>query len=324
MEYRKLGDSGLRVSAVGLGCNNLGREGTATEDQDGTDRVVGAALDAGVTLFDTADIYGTEFGLSERRLGKALGSRRDEAVVATTFGHQAVEGAYPSWGAKGGRRYIRRAVEDSLMRLGTDRIDLLQLHTPDPETPIEETLAALDELVRAGKVLYLGHTNLAAWQLAEAELVARAMGVERFVSASNEYSLLQRAPEQEILPAAEHFGVGFLPYFPLANGLFTGKFTRTERPEDSRIQRQRPWIAEHAPWDAMESYAAFCAERGITMLTATIGWLLAQPALSSVIAGATRPEQIRQNAEAATAWNPDAEDVAHISRLFPGADASGD
>lgn len=319
MEYRKLGDSGLRVSTVGLGCNNLGREGTRTDDQEGADRVVGAALDAGVTLFDTADMYGKEFGLSELRLGKALGSRRDEAVVATKFGHQGVEGPYPSWGAKGGRRYLRRAVEDSLTRLSTDRIDLLQLHTPDPQTPIEETLAALDEVVREGKVLYIGHTNLAAWQLAEAELVARSMGVERFISASNEYSLLQRSPEEEILPAAEHFGLGFLPYFPLANGLFTGKFTRTERPEDSRIQRQRPWIAENAPWEAMESYAAFCAARGITMLEATMGWLLAQPALSSVIAGATGPEQIEQNAAAATAWLPDAEDLAHISRLFPGA-----
>lgn len=317
MDYRKLGDSGLRVSAVGLGCNNLGRHGTLTEDQDGADRVVGAALDAGVTLFDTADMYGAEFGLSETRLGHALGSRRDEAVVATKFGHRGVEGPYPSWGAKGGRRYIRRAVEDSLRRLGTDRIDLFQLHTPDPTTPIQETLSALDELVREGKVLYVGHTNLAAWQLAEAELVARAMGVERFVSASNEYSLIQRAPEEEILPAAEHFGVGFLPYFPLANGLFTGKFTRTVRPEDSRIQRQRPWIAENAPWDAMEAYTAFCAERGMSMLEATIGWLLAQPALSSVIAGATRPEQIEQNAAAATMWRPDAEELAQISRLFP-------
>lgn len=323
MEYRKLGDSGLRVSAAGLGCNNLGRPGTLTEQQDGTDRVVGTALDAGISLFDTADVYGGAFGMSETMLGMALRGRRDEAIVATKFGHRDVEGPYPSWGAKGGRRYIRRAVEDSLQRLQTDRIDLFQLHTPDPETPIEETIAALDELVREGKVLYVGHTNLAAWQLAEADLVARSIGAERFVSASNEYSLLRREPEAEVLPAAEHFGVGFLPYVPLANGLFTGKFTRTERPADSRIQRQRPWIAEDAPWDAIESYAAFCAERGVTMLEATMGWLLAQPALSSVIAGATRPEQVEQNAAAATAWTPDAEDLAHISRLFPATPSTG-
>lgn len=317
MDYRPLGDSGLVVSSVGLGCNNLGRLGTRTEEQDGADRVVGAALDAGITLFDTADIYGKEFGLSERMLGAALGSRRDQAVVATKWGHQEVEGPYPSWGAKGGRRYLRRAVEDSLARLGTDRIDLLQLHTPDPGTPIDETLSALDDLVREGKVLYIGHSNFAAWQLAEADLVARELGTERFISAQNHYSLLARGVEEELLPAAEHFGVGFLPYFPLANGLFTGKFTRTERPADTRISRQRPQVAEDAPWDAIEEFASLCAERGVSMLEATIGWLLSRPALSSVIAGATTPEQVRQNAAAATAWTPDAEDEARISRLFP-------
>lgn len=317
MDYRPLGDSGLVVSSVGLGCNNLGRVGTRTEEQDGADRVVGAALDAGITLFDTADIYGKEFGLSERMLGAALGSRRDQAVVATKWGHQEVEGPYPSWGAKGGRRYLRRAVEDSLARLGTDRIDLLQLHTPDPGTPIDETLSALDDLVREGKVLYIGHSNFAAWQLAEADLVARELGTERFISAQNHYSLLARGVEEELLPAAEHFGVGFLPYFPLANGLFTGKFTRTERPADTRISRQRPQVAEDAPWDAIEEFASLCAERGVSMLEATIGWLLSRPALSSVIAGATTPEQVRQNAAAATAWTPDAEDEARISRLFP-------
>lgn len=316
MDYRPLGDSGLVVSSVGLGCNNLGRVGTRTEEQDGADRVVGAALDAGITLFDTADIYGKEFGLSERMLGAALGSRRDQAVVATKWGHQEVEGPYPSWGAKGGRRYLRRAVEDSLARLGTDRIDLLQLHTPDPGTPIDETLSALDDLVREGKVLYIGHSNFAAWQLAEADLVARELGTERFISAQNHYSLLARGVEEELLRAAEHFGVGFLPYFPLANGLFTGKFTRTERPADTRISRQRPQVAEDAPWDAIEEFASLCAERGVSMLEATIGWLLSRPALSSVIAGATTPEQVRQNA-AATAWTPDAEDEARISRLFP-------
>ena len=318
MEYRTLGRSGLRVSAVGIGLNNLGRPGTKTEEQAGATTVVNAAIDAGVTLFDTADIYGKEFGLSEKLLGVALGSRRDEVVIATKFGHQDVEGGFSHWGAKASRRYIRHAVEASLTRLGTDRIDLYQLHTPDPITPIEETLEALGELVTEGKVLYVGHSNFTAWQLAEAELVAEIARTPHFVSAQNEYSLMKRAAETELLPAAEHFGVGFLPYFPLYNGLFTGKFTRDERPADTRISRQRSYILDEAPWDAMEHYAAFCAERDITMLQATFGWLLAQPAMSSVIAGATSAEQIAQNAEAATAWTPDVEEVSAISRLFPG------
>ncbi|TPW71084.1 aldo/keto reductase [Schumannella sp. 10F1B-5-1] len=319
MEYRTLGRSGLRVSAVGLGCNNLGRTGTLTFEQEGADAVVNAAIDAGVTLFDTADMYGAEFGLSERILGRALGSRRDEVVVASKFGHQGYDAPISGWGAKASRRYIRQAVEGSLTRLGTDRIDLYQLHTPDPITPIDETLSALDELVREGKVLYIGHSNFSGWQLAEAELTAELIGTGHFVSAQNEYSLLKREVEQELLPAAEHFGVGFLPYFPLANGLFTGKFTRSERPADTRISRQRPHVADEAPWDAMEALAAFAAERDITMLQATMGWLLAQPAMSSVIAGATKPEQIEQNAAAATAWTPDVEELSAISRLFPPA-----
>lgn len=317
MQYRSLGRSGLRVSAVGLGCNNLGRSGTASESQQGSDAVVGAALDAGITLFDTADVYGAEYGLSETRLGAALGGRRDEAVIATKFGHAEIPSPLSSWGARGSRRYIRLAVEGSLRRLQTDHIDLYQLHTPDPATPIDETLEALDDLVREGKVLYLGHSNFAGWQLAQAEYVAAAGGLTRFVSAQNEYSLLKREAETELLPAAEALGVGVLPYFPLYNGLFTGKFTRTDRPADSRIARQRPHLHETAPWDAIEAFQAFCDERGVTMLQATIGWLLSRPALSSVIAGATRPEQVEQNAAAATAWRPDDAEVAAIEALFP-------
>jgi 1-deoxyxylulose-5-phosphate synthase len=317
MEYRTLGTSGLRVSAVGLGCNNLGRSGTASESQAGTDAVIGAAIDAGVTLFDTADVYGAEYGLSETRLGAALGARRDEVVIASKFGHAEIASPIAGWGARGSRRYVRLAVEGSLRRLGTDRIDLYQLHTPDPVTPIEETLDALDELVDEGKVLYLGHSNFAGWQLAKADQIARARGTQRFVSAQNEYSLLRRGAERELLPAAIDAGVGFLPYFPLYNGLFTGKFTRTDRPADTRIARQRPHLADEAPWDEIEAYAAFCEERGITMLQATFGWLLAQPGMSSVIAGATRPEQVVQNAEAATAWRPDAEELAAIDAWFP-------
>ena len=318
MDYRTLGRSGLRVSATGLGCNNLGRSGTATEDQAGTDAVINAAIDAGITLFDSADIYGAEYGLSETRLGAALGSRRDEVVVATKYGHaDFTSPPFTHWGAKGSRRYVRQAVEGSLARLGTDRIDLYQLHTPDPITPIDEVLEALDELVKEGKVLYIGHSNFSGWQLAQADLVADMRGLTHFVSAQNEYSLLKRGAELELLPAAEEFGVGFLPYFPLYNGLFTGKFTRTERPSDTRIARQRPHLADEAPWDEIEAYQAFCDERGITMLEATFGWLLAQPAMSSVIAGATKPEQVRQNAAAATAWTPTDDDLALIDGWFP-------
>lgn len=197
LEYRPLGRSGLRVSAVGLGGNNFGRAGTATETQEGTTAVVAAALDAGVTLIDTADVYGREYGLSEALLGRALRGRRDAVVLATKFGHGGIRSALPSWGAGGSRRYIRLAVEGSLRRLQTDWIDLYQLHTPDPGTPIDETLAALDDLVREGKVRYLGHSNLSGWQLAEAELVARELGTTRFVSAQNEYSLLARGAEAE-------------------------------------------------------------------------------------------------------------------------------
>jgi 1-deoxyxylulose-5-phosphate synthase len=315
-EYRSLGRSGLRVSAVGLGGNNFGRAGTATETQEGTDAVVVAALDAGVTFIDTADVYGRVYGLSETLLGAALRGHRDGVVIATKFGHSGIPSPLPAWGAGGSRRYIRLAVEGSLRRLQTDWIDLYQLHTPDPGTPIEETLAALDELVREGKVRYIGHSNLSGWQLAEAELVARELGVTRFISAQNEYSLLARGAEAEVLPAARHFGVGFLPYFPLQNGLLTGKFRRDETPADTRIMRQRRYLVDQAPWDVLDRYRSFAEERGITMLEATFGWLLAQPALSSVIAGTTRPEQIRQNAAAGAAWRPSDAEIAEVSEIF--------
>ncbi len=318
LEYRSLGRSGLRVSAVGLGGNNFGRPGTATETQEGTDAVVSAALEAGVNFIDTADIYGAEYGLSETLLGESLRGRRDEVVIATKFGHATLPSPLPSWGARGSRRYIRLAVEGSLRRLQTDWIDLYQLHTPDPETPIDETIAALDELVRAGKVRYLGHSNLSGWQVAEAELVARELGATRFVSAQNEYNLLSRAVEAEVLPAVRHFGLGFLPFFPLHNGLLTGKFSRSEQPADTRIMRQRRHILENAPWDVLDRYRDFAEARGITMLEATFGWLLAQPALASVIAGTTRPDQIRQNAAAGSAWRPSTGEVAEISELFAG------
>ncbi|EMY33363.1 aldo/keto reductase, partial [Arthrobacter crystallopoietes BAB-32] len=233
MEYRRLGTSGLTVSAVGLGCNNLGRTGTPTESQEGTDAVVTAALEAGVTFFDVADSYGRTPGLSEEFLGKALGSRRQDVVVATKFGMDMRGANGEDFGARGSRRYIVRAAEASLRRLGTDWIDLYQFHTPDPLTPIEETLSALDDLVRAGKVRYFGHSNMAGWQIAEAEFTARMHGFTRFISSQNHYNLLDRRAELEVTPAAEAYGLGVLPYFPLANGLLTGKYKDGKAPEGS-------------------------------------------------------------------------------------------
>ena len=314
---RRVGASGLLACAVGLGCNNFGRPGTRTETLEGTREVLDAAIDAGVTFLDTADMYGREPGLSETLMGEALRGRRDRVTLATKFGHSGRDMGYPASGAKASRSYVRRAVEASLTRLQTEWIDLYQLHTPDPATPIEETLDALADLVREGKVRYIGHSNLTGWQIAEAHYVAAQRAGVPFVSAQNHYSLLARAAEREVLPAAERFGLGFLPFFPLHNGLLTGKFTRDHAPGDSRIMRQRKHVWQEAPWDALESFQAFCDERGITMLEATFGWLLARPVLSSVIAGATSAEQVRANAAAATAWSPDAADLALIDELFP-------
>jgi len=316
MDYRSLGRSGLRVSTVGLGCNNFGRANTLTESPQGTAAVIDAAIDAGITLFDTADIYGAERGLSETLMGEALGARRHEVVLATKFGMDMAGTNGPDWEARGSRRYIRIAVEASLRRLQTDWIDLYQLHRPDPLTPIDETLSALDELITEGKVRYIGHSNLAGWQIADAEYVATLGSHPKFISAQNEYSLLVRDAEAEVLPAVNAYGLGFLPFFPLYNGLFTGKFSRTGGPDDSRIMSLRPHLAADAPWDAIDAYADFCSARGITMLEATFAWLLAQPGLTSVIAGATRPEQVVQNAAAPAGWTPSAEDVAEISELF--------
>ncbi|MEY9854038.1 aryl-alcohol dehydrogenase-like predicted oxidoreductase [Leifsonia sp. EB41] len=316
IEYRTLGTSGLVVSTIGLGCNNFGRAGTATETQEGADAVIGAAIDAGVTFFDTADIYGKERGLSETLMGASLQGKRDRIVLATKFGMDMAGANGPDWGVRGSRRYIRLAVESSLRRLRTDWIDLYQLHTPDPVTPIEETLATLDDLIAEGKIRYIGHSNLVGWQIAEAEFTARLAGHPRFVSSQNEYSLLVRGAEREVLPAVNAYGLGFLPFFPLYNGLFTGKFSRSGGPADSRIMMIRKHLLDNAPWDAIERYQAFCDERGVTMLQATFAWLLAQPGLTSVIAGATRPEQIVANAEAATAWTPTADDIATISAIF--------
>jgi aryl-alcohol dehydrogenase-like predicted oxidoreductase len=316
ISHRTLGASGLMVSSVGLGCNNFGRAKTASETAEGTRAVIDAAIDAGITLFDTADIYGATPGLSETLMGEALQGKRDEIVLATKFGMDMGGANGPDWGARGSRRYVRRAVEASLRRLRTDWIDLYQLHQPDPNTPVEETLEVLDDLISEGKVRYIGHSNLAGWQIADAEYAARLAGHPRFVSAQNEYSLLARKAEEEVLPAVRHYGLGFLPFFPLYNGLLTGKYSRDGGPADGRLVVAKPQLLADAPWDALDAYRAFCDARGVSMLTATFAWLLAQPSLSSVIAGASRPEQVSANAEAAVAWTPSPDEVAEISALF--------
>ncbi|WP_407645651.1 aldo/keto reductase [Galactobacter valiniphilus] len=318
MNYVHLGKSGLVVSEIGLGCNNLGRPGTATLTQEGTDAVVHAAIDAGVTLFDTADMYGAEPGLSETRLGAALRGRRDEVVVATKFGMDAGTANGLDFGARGSRRYIMQAVEASLTRLQTDHIDLYQFHTPDPGTPIEETLAALDTLVQQGKVRYLGHSNRAGWQIAEAEFVARELGVERFISAQNHYNLLDRRAELEVLPASRAYGLGVLPYFPLANGLLTGKYSEGVAPEGSRLTHSRKEYLANADFEQLRAFGAFARDRGLSEISVAFAWLLAQAPVASVIAGATRPEQIRENATAGAA-RLSAEDLGELDALFPPA-----
>ena len=308
MTYRQLGDSGLTVSTVGLGCNNFGRR----LDQDATTAVVRQALESGVTLFDTADIYGV--GASEELLGVALGSERENVVVATKFGMDMQGSNGPDWGVRGSRRYIRKAVEASLRRLGTDWIDLYQMHRPDPLTPIEETLAALGELVREGKVRYLGSSNFTGWQVIDADWTARLAGTERFVSAQNEYSLLEREVEEEVVPACEHVGVGLLPFFPLASGLLTGKYRRGEAaPEGTRLAGQDGRLAE-ADWDTLGRLEAYAAERGIRMIDVAIGGLAAQPGVASVIAGATKVEQVLDNV-AAGSWEPSAADLAALDEI---------
>ena len=315
MSYRRLGTSGLVVSVVGIGCNNFGRK----LDADGTRAVVDAAFDAGITLFDTADIYGTPHGASEECLGAALKGRRDQIVLATKFGMdmEGLNGA--DYGARGSRSYIMRAVEASLRRLGTDYLDLYQIHTPDEATPIDETLSALDDLVRSGKVRYLGNSNFAGWQIADADWTARTAGHSPFISAQNQYSLLHRAVEDEVVPACEQFGLGLLPFFPLDSGLLSGKYQRgTPPPEGTRLAQERyqRWL-DGADWDTIEALTAYGKERGHSLLDVAIAGLAAQPAVSSVIAGATTPEQVRENA-AAGQWRLTAEDVAVLNQILAG------
>ena len=310
MDYRPLGNSGLHVSVVGLGCNNFG----GRIDLEASRAVIEAALDEGITLFDTADIYGVQGG-SESALGEVLGSRRDDIVLATKFGHREHDMGYgPAAGAKGGRGYIRRAVEQSLRRLHTDHIDLYQLHMPDPETPIAETLAALHELVVEGKVRYIGHSNLTGWQLAEAAHVADELAVTPFVSAQNQWSLFDRDIEQELVPAAEHYGLGILPYFPLAQGLLTGKVRRGEAiPEGTRLAGRSHLVTERR-LDQVERLRALADKMGRSLLDLAVGGLAGRPVIGSVIAGASRPEQVHANV-AAGSWTPTADELAAIDEI---------
>jgi aryl-alcohol dehydrogenase-like predicted oxidoreductase len=284
-------------------------------DMDGSREVVRAALDEGITLFDTADSYGE----SEARLGELLQGSRDDVVLATKFGSDVRSRGNDNgedWGARGSRRYIRRAVESSLRRLRTDWIDLYQMHRPDPATPIEETLAALDDLVREGKVRYLGNSNFTGWQVADAEWTARTRNLTRFVSAQNEYSWLERDVETDLVPALEHYGIGMLPYFPLASGLLTGKYRRGQAaPEGSRIQA---WGRESDltddVFDVVEALESFAKERDIRLLDVAIGGLAHQPSVGSVIAGATSRDQVRSNVAAGN-WQPSAEDLDELREI---------
>jgi len=311
MEFRRVGSSGLAVSVVGLGTNNLGMKLDAEQSRE----VVHAALDEGITLFDTADSYGA----SEERLGELLRGRRDNVVIATKFGSDVRRRGHDNgddWNARGSRRYVIRACEASLRRLQTDWIDLYQLHQPDPSTPIEETLSALDDLVHAGKVRYLGSSNFTGWQVADAEWTSRTRQLCRFVSAQNEYSLINRDVEADLVPALTQYGIGLLPYFPLASGLLTGKYRRNEpAPADSRIAAWgRESVLTDDLFDTLDQLDTFASARGLSMLDVAIGGLAAQPAVASVIAGATTRDQVTANVKAG-AWRPTPEDLADLNAL---------
>ena len=309
MEYRNLGRSGLQVSIVGIGCNNFG----GRMDAKGTDAVVGKALDMGITLFDSADVYGGA-GKSEEFLGKALKGKREDAIVATKFAMKMGEGPMKSGGS---RRYIMQAVEDSLRRLETDYIDLYQMHAPDPTTPTEETVRALDDLVTSGKVRYLGNSNYAGWQIANASWVQKNEGLEPFVSAQNQYSLLDRSIEREVIPACEAFGLGMLPFFPLASGLLTGKYRRGESaPEGTRLAAgpMGERMLTDQNFDIVEKLEDWARAHDHTILELAFSWLATKPYISSVIAGATKPEQVDANA-AAAAWRLTDAEMAEVDQI---------
>jgi aryl-alcohol dehydrogenase-like predicted oxidoreductase len=309
MELRRLGDSGLKVSAVGIGCNNFG----GRIDEAATRAVVDAAVAQGITLFDTADVYGNQ--QSESFLGAALGARRQSVVIATKFAMPMGQGALDRGGS---RSYILRAVEASLRRLGTDYIDLYQMHAPDPDTPIDETLRALDDVVRQGKVRYLGCSNFLGWQIADADWTARQANTTRFVAAQNHYSLLERGVETEVLGACARFGLGMLPYFPLASGMLTGKYRRNEPPPHGTRLAQAAALAKRAlnerNFNIVDGLTTFAAERSHSLLDLAFGWLLTKPVVASVIAGATSAAQVEANVAAST-WRLDADAMSAVDAI---------
>jgi len=312
METRKLGS--LDVSVIGLGCNNFGMRC----DEAQSAAVVNAAIDAGINFFDTADVYGGT--RSETFLGKALGRRRDEVIIATKFA-SPVDSDPEHRGASA--RWIAQAVEDSLRRLGTDRIDLYQQHRPDDEVPLEETIEALDQLVRDGKVVELGNSNFSGQLIAQAESISTSKGQARFVSAQNELNLLRRRARDEVLPACTEAGIGFLPFFPLASGLLTGKYRRGEgTPEGTRLagmpEERKSQVLTDRNFSRLEALSAFAEERDHSLLDLAFAWLLALPSMTSVIAGATKPEQVRANAEAAD-WTLDQSDLDQIDKILEAA-----
>jgi len=312
MQQRSLGGSGLSVSLVGLGCNNFGRR----IDAEASRKVVHKALDLGITLFDTADVYRSAIGGSEEFLGRALGPRRKDIVLATKVGMQMDDAGRLRGASRG---YIVQAVEASLRRLNTDWIDLYQLHQPDPLTPIEETLRAFDDLIRQGKVRYIGCSNLKAWQVVEARWTSRLLGLEHFVSSQDEYSLLSRGPERELIPMLAAYGMGLLPYYPLASGLLSGKYRRnTPMPAGARLTlhgaRYGDRFINDTNWPVVERLESFCATRARTLLELAFAWLVAQPCVSSVIAGATLPQQVEQNVRAAE-WALTAEELFEVDVL---------
>jgi aryl-alcohol dehydrogenase-like predicted oxidoreductase len=302
---RPLGSSGIKASLVGLGCNNFGRRA----DLAATRTVVDAALEEGVTFFDTADIYGR--GMSEEYLGEVLQGRRDEVVLATKFGMDMGDGGGP----RGSRDYIRHALDASLERLRTDVIDYYWYHRPDGVTPILETLETLHELVQAGKVRAIGASNFDADQLHEAAAVAEEHGLTPFTAVQNDYSLLVRDAERDVLPACEELGIGFVPFFPLASGLLTGKYRRGETAPSGTRLSGREELATPEQFDLLEAIQGYADERGVPMIDVAIGALLAREAVSSVIAGATKPDQVRANAAAAR-WTPSEDDLSALQDVL--------
>ncbi len=306
MRYRQLGESGLTVSVIGLGGNNFGGRIGLEETRD----VVDAAIDCGVTFVDTADIYGNRGG-SEELLGQVLVGRREQVVLATKFGMDMGDGTV----ARGSRTYIRRAVHDSLRRLQTDYIDLYQYHQPDGVTPLEETLATLDDLVTEGKVRYIGSSNFAGWQIADAEWIARTQHQARFISAQNHYSLLRRDAEREVIPSCLNRGVGVLPYFPLANGLLTGKYRRGQAPpQGTRLAGQESELTDDV-FDQLEALEQFGEKHGHSLLDVALAGLASMPTVASVIAGATKPEQVRANATAGE-WELSSDELTTLRSTF--------